>query len=119
MMKANHVMKFLLGAAVIFFSGCSDEARDKIADVIHDKVLTVDTHVDTPLLLVSENFDLGMRREPKKIFYKLDFPRMEEGGLDAVFFAIFVSQGPRTPEGNESAKQNALKIFAAIKDSIA
>jgi membrane dipeptidase len=103
---------------VVLFAGCSDEARDKIAAVIHDKVLTVDTHVDTPLLLVSENFDLGMRHEPKKIIYKLDLPRMEEGGLDAVFLAIFVFQGPRTPEGNEKAKQNALKTFTAIKDSL-
>ena len=105
-------------ASWIIAAGCSDEVRDKIADVIHDKVLTVDTHVDTPLLLVSENFDLGMRHEPKKIIYKLDLPRMEEGGLDAVFFAIFVFQGPRTPEGNEKAKQNALKTFTAIKDSL-
>ena len=103
---------------VLLLAGCSDEVSDKIAAVIHDKVLTVDTHVDTPLLLVSENFDLGMRHEPKKIIYKLDLPRMEEGGLDAVFFAIFVFQGPRTPEGNEKAKQNALKTFTAIKDSL-
>jgi membrane dipeptidase len=105
-------------ASWIIAAGCSDEARDKIAAVIHDKVLTVDTHVDTPLLLVSENYDLGMRHEPKKIIYKLDLPRMEEGGLDAVFLAIFVFQGPRTPEGNEKAKQNALKTFTAIKDSL-
>ena len=109
----------MLAAFWIIAAGCSDEARDKIAAVIHDKVLTVDTHVDTPLLLlVSENYDLGMRHEPKKIIYKLDLPRMEEGGLDAVFLAIFVFQGPRTPEGNEKAKQNALQTFTAIKDSL-
>ena len=108
----------VLLAVLFLFSGCSDEVRDKIADVIHDKVLTVDTHVDTPLLLVSENFDLSARHEPGTIMYKLDFPRMEEGGLDAVFFAIFVFQGPRTAEGNEKAKQNALQTFAAIKDSL-
>ena len=84
----------MLAACWIIAAGCSDEVRNKIADVIHDKVLTVDTHVDTPLLLVSENFDLGMRHEPKKIIYKLDLPRMEEGGLDAVFLAIFVFPGP-------------------------
>jgi membrane dipeptidase len=107
------ILIFLLAA-----SSCSDEVRDKIADTIHDKILTVDTHVDTPLLLVSEYFDLGMRHEPKKIMYKLDFPRMEEGGLDAVFFAIFVFQGPRTAEGIEAAKQNALQIFTAIQYSL-
>ncbi len=113
-LMTNGVVLFGLLCAM----GCSDECRNKIADVIHDKVLTVDTHVDTPLLLVSEDFDLAMRHEPKKIFYKLDFPRMEEGGLDAVFFAIFVFQGPRTAEGNEEAKQNALNIFTAIHRSL-
>ena len=113
------IRRLLVLLALLFlFSGCSDEARDKIADVIHDKILTVDTHVDTPLLLVSENFDLGVRHEPKKILYKLDFPRMEEGGLDAVFFAIFVFQGPRTAEGNDAAKQKALQTFTAIQDSL-
>jgi len=104
---------------VVLLAGCSDEARDKIAAVIHDKVLTVDTHVDTPLLLIAENYDLSIRHEPKQMIDKLDFPRMEEGGLDAVFFAVFVFQGPRTPEGNEQAKQTALKTFTAIQGSLA
>ena len=104
---------------VVLLAGCSDEARNKIADMIHDKVLTVDTHVDTPLLLIAENYDLSVRHEPKQMIDKLDFPRMEEGGLDAVFFAVFVFQGPRTPEGNEQAKQTALKTFTAIQGSLA
>ena len=104
---------------VVLLAGCSDEARNKIADMIHDKVLTVDTHVDTPLLLIAENYDLSIRHEPKQMIDKLDFPRMEEGGLDAVFFAVFVFQGPRTPEGNEQAKQTALKTFTAIQGSLA
>jgi len=112
------ITNLLLTIYLLSVSGCSDEVRDKIADAIHDKILTVDTHVDTPLLLVSENFDLGVRHEPKKIMYKLDFPRMEECGLDAVFFAIFVFQGPRTAEGNEAAKQKALQTFTAIQNSL-
>lgn len=118
MCRIKLIITLLTVICLLSVISCSDEARDKIADVIHDKVLTVDTHVDTPLLLVSENFDLGMRHEPKKIFYKLDFPRMEEGGLDAAFFVIFVFQGPRTPEGNENAKQKALETFTAIQESL-
>lgn len=60
------ITNLLLTIYLLSVSGCSDEVRDKIADAIHDKILTVDTHVDTPLLLVSENFDLGVRHEPKK-----------------------------------------------------
>ncbi len=39
---------------------------------------------------------------------------MHEGGLDAVFFAVFVGQGERTIEGNEQAKKRAQQIFYNI-----
>jgi membrane dipeptidase len=39
---------------------------------------------------------------------------MEEGGLDGVFFAVFVGQGPRTPEENEKVKEEALMLFDSI-----
>jgi len=43
---------------------------------------------------------------------------MKEGGLDAVFFAVFVSQRARTPEGNNEAKERALRTFDAIHEAI-
>ena len=67
-MRLNKLItNLLIAICLLAVSGCSDEVRDKIAAAIHDTILTVDTHVDTPLLLVSENFYLGMRHEPKKI----------------------------------------------------
>jgi membrane dipeptidase len=39
---------------------------------------------------------------------------MREGGLDAVFFAVFTSQGPRTEEGNAKVKAKAEVIFDSI-----
>jgi hypothetical protein len=42
-------------------------------------------------------FDPGVRNERGCV----DFPRMKEGRLDAEFFAIFLGQGPRTPEAYE------------------
>ena len=50
---------------------------------------------------------------------KVDFPRMKAGGLDAQFFAVFVAQGPRTPEGDASVKKKALEIYAAIRKCVA
>ena len=44
---------------------------------------------------------------------------MKAGGLDAVFFAVYLDQGERTAEANEHAKQEALQIFAAIHKAIA
>jgi membrane dipeptidase len=78
---------------------------------IHQNILTVDTHVDTPLLIHYLDLDLGEYHDPYEEFSKVDFPRMEEGGLDAIFFAFWVAQGPRTSEGNEDARQLFLDIY--------
>lgn len=95
-----------------------DEQLLKRAAVVHDKVLTVDTHTDTPMRLVRGEYDMGTTHNPQERGGKIDFPRMKQGGLDAVFFAVYIGQGPRTPEGNEKAKQKALKLFDAIHQTI-
>ena len=59
---------------------------------IHERVLTVDTHADTPLRMIEPGFDLAERHNPLDTGSKVDYPRMKEGGLDAIFFAAFVSQ---------------------------
>jgi membrane dipeptidase len=81
---------------------------------IHHSLLTVDSHTDTPLRLSRGSTDLSKRSDPRNGGGKLDFPRMAEGGLDGVFFAVFVGQGPRTPEGNEKAKAEAMMLFDSI-----
>jgi len=39
---------------------------------------------------------------------------MKAGGYDMAFFAVFVGQGPRTPEGDEQAKASAMTKFTSI-----
>jgi membrane dipeptidase len=82
------------------------EAR---AREIHRRVLTVDTHCDTAFNLLRKDWSIGDRHDPAlRASGKIDLPRMAEGGLDAEFFAVFVGQGPRTPEGNAIAREEAL-----------
>jgi membrane dipeptidase len=112
----NNLKSFIVGVFILF-SGCSDEARNKVADVIHDRVLTVDSHVDTPLYMKFTGFDPGIRHdEPGS---QVDFPRMKEGGLDAAFFAVFAVQEKLNPEGYEKARQTARETFAVIEASLA
>ena len=63
---------------------------------IHDKIFTIDTHADTPLRLMNPEFDFHKRNNPITTHSKMDLPRMKEGGLDAVFFAVYLGQGKRT-----------------------
>jgi len=119
-MKVIKLLFLLFAIFLIFgftFQVNQDELAEKAAK-IHDKVLTVDTHVDTPMRLVRSDYNLGERHDPERRGGRVDFPRMKEGGLDAIFFAVFIGQGERTPEGNERAKEQALRIFKAIEQSL-
>lgn len=106
--------------SLLFIFACSmteTQLKEKAAE-IHDKALTIDTHTDTPLHLEKGDFDLSQAHDPRDKGSKVDFPRMQAGGLDAVFFATFIGQGPRTPEGNENAKSSALEIIENIHQAV-
>ena len=124
--KNYKMKKTVLGGAAMIFSfvfmhGMADgkETQEAKATRIHQSVLTIDTHSDTPLNLLRDGFDVGKRNDMAASGTKCDFPRMKEGGLDAQFFAVFVAQGPRTPEGDAAVKKKALEIYAAIRKSVA
>ncbi len=98
------------GAAPVRPSTVEERAR-----ALHARIVTVDTHSDTAFNLLRTDWKIGDRHEPgSRSAGKIDLPRMVEGGLDAEFFAVFVGQGPRTPEGNAKARETALKVLDAI-----
>ncbi len=110
----------VLCISVIWGTSCSTkqdtEALRAEALAIHNRVLTVDTHSDTPLRLLREDWDIGERHDPShRGSGKIDLPRMVEGGLDAEFFAAFVGQGERTSEGYSRAKERAMQMLDAIR----
>ena len=57
------------------------------AKEIHQKILVLDSHCDTPIMLRRYGLDIGQR----SLTGHVDLVRMKEGGLDASFFAIYVS----------------------------
>ena len=69
----------------------SEDALVARALAIHDRVLTFDSHADTPLRMIEPGFDMAERHDPNDTGSKVDYPRMQEGGLDAIFFAAFVA----------------------------
>lgn len=96
------------------FAGDEDRGLAEKAARIHASVITIDSHTDTPLRMMQPGFDLSIRHDARKEYTKIDFPRMKEGGLDGVFFGVFVSQGPRNPEGYEKVKLRAFTLFDTI-----
>jgi membrane dipeptidase len=85
-----------------------------LAERIHEKTLTVDTHCDTPMDMEKSDFDLGKRHTEGCV----DFPRMIEGGLDAEFFAVFTSQGPRTDSVYNKVYDYALNVLETIHKNV-
>jgi len=79
------------------------------AQIIHEEAITIDTHNDILGNWGTPEIDPCAGTE-----MKVDIPKMVAGGLDMTFPAVFVGQGPRTPEGNEAVKEAALKKFTAI-----
>ncbi|MEM9026274.1 MAG: dipeptidase [Verrucomicrobiota bacterium] len=86
---------------------------------IHESVLTIDTHADTPMVMMRGGFDVAKRHQWVPDLAQVDIPRMIEGGMDGVFFACFVSQGPRNPEGNAAAKTRAIAMIEKVHQAIA
>jgi len=82
----------------------------KKAHKLHEKMLTVDTHVDFETDLATPGRNLGERLDNQKV----DFVKMEEGGLDAVFFAVWVAQKELTKENFTEAYNGAMDKFNAI-----
>jgi membrane dipeptidase len=96
------------------FGQVNSSDLEKKVEKIHRRILTVDSHIDTPQRLMDKGFDISKRHDQQKDHSKVDFPRMREGGMDASFFAVFVSQDRRTQEGYFQAKLRADALFNSI-----
>ncbi|MCL6273733.1 dipeptidase [Muricauda sp. 2012CJ35-5] len=81
---------------------------------IHKRILTLDTHADTPLRMIEPGFDMAERHDPNETGSKVDYPRMKEGDLDAIFFAAFVAQDIRDDDGNTRAKALCLQMIDSV-----
>jgi len=112
-------MKTLLFLVFIMIISATSQTERKEtlvqkADRIHKAVLTIDTHCDTPMNLTRSEFNLAERHDAKITGTKVDLPRMKQGGLDATFFAVFLSQGPRNESGHSLANRKAFEILKSI-----
>ncbi|MFA5713457.1 MAG: dipeptidase [Bacteroidales bacterium] len=76
---------------------------------IHQEAFVLDSHCDTPMMLL-EGVNLGKRLRRGHV----DIPRLIEGGVDALFFAIYTCP---TLEP-DAATRRALEMIARTYDTI-
>ncbi len=105
---------FTLSTAVLALTACTGEPRDfkapdaPVGDSVHERVLTLDTHIDIPLDYmdaVNPKFETALQ---------VDIPKLRAGHLDSGFWIIYTPQGDLTPAGYATALKIADTRYRAI-----
>lgn len=87
---------------------------------LHQTFMTLDTHLDTPAFLdTKRGYDIMVRHSRERDGSQVDYPRMVDGGLDGGFWAIYMGQGPLTPEGYQQVRDKALIRATSIQKMVA
>ncbi|MGB5402435.1 dipeptidase [Robiginitalea sp.] len=95
---------------------CQDKAEktpelsmEEQAQAIHDRVMTVDTHVDINVRNFTDSINYTQELQTQ-----VNLPKMEAGGLDVAWFIVYTGQDTLTESGYEKARANAMSKFEAI-----
>jgi len=96
-------------AAAMLVASPADSVSPR-ARKLHFSSLVVDTHDDTTQRFFSRDFDLGKRNPTGHI----DIPRMREGGMNAIFFSIWIDGRTLGPP----AIQQALDQIDAVHQNV-
>lgn len=86
----------------------------RAAKKLHERILTLDSHCDTPMFFGQDiNF---ATRDPK---IKVDLHKMTEGRQDAVVMAAYIPQKERTDEALLAATAKADRLLNGIEEMVA
>ncbi len=89
------------------------------ARALHERILTLDSHLDTPAQLDDPAWDILQRHAPGHGDNQVDYPRMLEGGLDGGAWAVYTPQHGRTVADYQAARDHGLQRLIEIKQLIA
>ena len=94
-------------------------AAPAAAATLQQRLLTLDSHLDTPASLAKPGWKIEDRHAYAQDYSQVDLPRMKSGGLDGGFWAIFTPQGPLDDAGFAHARDYALLRGMAIREMAA
>ncbi len=111
----------MMGAALValLHGPVSAQAVPKKVQQLHQKMLTLDSHLDTPASLDLPGWSIDEEHGVHSDYTQVDLPRMKKGGLDGGFWAIYTGQGPLTVEGFRKARDFALLRGVSIREMVA
>ena len=99
--------------------GAPKKAAADPASVLQQRLLTLDSHLDTPASLALPGWSIIDAHTVAQDYTQVDLPRMKQGGLDGGFWAIYTPQGPLDAESTRKARDFALLRAAAIREMVA
>lgn len=91
----------LLAVACVALAACATAPPAAID--LQRRLLTLDTHLDTPMHFGRAGWSFGDRHTYADDLVQVDLGRMDAGNLDGGFFVIYTASGPLTPEGYAQA----------------
>ena len=106
-------------AAVLAWPGAHAAEVGAQARQLHQRILTLDTHLDTPANFARPGWSLLDDHRAEGEYSQVDYPRMVEGGLDGGFWVIYTGQGDRSAAANLKARDQALGRLVEIREMLA
>src|SRR5258708_831003 len=103
------LVSFLLFGSLSIVPGRADEIAER-ARKLHFSEIGLATHDDTTQRFFSKDFDIAKRNADGSI----DIPRMREGGMNAIFFSIWIDGRTLGPP----AIQKALDQIDAVHENV-
>lgn len=97
------IFRFMIDKANIF----------RQAKEMHQRIISLDTHSDTPLCFKEIGFNISNRESNQ-----VNIPKMEEGYLDAAFLAAWLRQGARDDASLQKAVDDATALIKSIYDQV-
>lgn len=103
------------------------------AKEMHKKIITLDSHTDTPMyfkyginigkknpVLKLNPEDFGGTEQEEELNYELktDVPQMQKGMLDAAVMVAYLPQGARTEEASKKAAEKTFSILNTLIEQI-
>src|SRR6202795_2041715 len=100
----------LVASGILMMQGAAGDDIAERAKKLHFSSIVLDTHDDTTQRFFSKSFDIGKRNPDGHI----DIPRMREGGMNAIFFSIWIDGRIMGPP----AVQKALDQIDAVHENV-
>src|SRR6202795_2963783 len=100
----------LVASGILMMQGATGDDVAERAKKLHFSSIVLDTHDDTTQRFFSKTFDIGKRNPDGHI----DIPRMRDGGMNAIFFSIWIDGRIMGP----AAVQKALDQIDAVHENV-